>query len=130
MPPPSLNFHSAPVKKEEDTKMKKLMAVLILVLVVMLSAAAQSEAACNIPGKIVYAVTNGVTYTVYVAPSQAALPTFYYVFTTVDPEVISTLNAAQASNFRVLINGNAAACGTGLYRTGGTITLVAVYSLF
>ena len=92
--------------------MKKLMAVLILVLVVMLSAAAKSEAACPIYGKIVYATTNGGGYTVYVAPSQAALPIFYYYFATVDPEVISTLNAAQASNLKVYINGSAATCPT------------------
>jgi phosphatidylethanolamine-binding protein (PEBP) family uncharacterized protein len=111
--------------------MKKLMAVLILVLIVMLSAAPKSEALCTIYGRIVYASTNGGNYTVYVAPippSGSVLSPYYFIYTTVDPEVISTLNAAQAGNLKVLITGNITACPTtGTSRPGGVITSVGVF---
>jgi hypothetical protein len=111
--------------------MKKLMAVLILVLIVMLSAAPKSEALCTIYGRIVYASTNGGNYTVYVAPippTSSVISTYYLIFTTVDPEVISTLNAAQAGNLKIYISGNATICPTtGITRAGGVITSVGLF---
>jgi hypothetical protein len=108
--------------------MKRILVIGLLLVSIFLIGAVKSEAVCSISGKIVYAVTNGVTYQVYVAPITA-LPSFYYLFTTTDPEIISTLNAAQASNNRILAVGNVASCPTtGTVRTGGVITTLYMYT--
>jgi hypothetical protein len=108
--------------------MKRILVIGLLLVSIFLIGAVKSEAVCSLSGKIVYAVTNGGTYGVYVAPITP-LPSYYFYFTTTDPEIISTLNAAQASNNRIVVVGNVASCPTsGNVRTGGVITTVYMYT--
>jgi hypothetical protein len=49
-------------------------------------------------------------------------PTFYYRFTTTNPQIIDDLNSAWVGHFTVRIIGNAPTCGTtGVIRSGGVI---------
>lgn len=109
-------------------KMKHLLVVALLASLVVLGAVGNSEAACNVQGRIVYTYTNGVVLYVYIAPSTTALPTFYYYYTTTDPELMQKINTAQAGNLRCFIYGNAASCPTTVpTRFGGVITAVYTY---
>jgi hypothetical protein len=73
--------------------------------------------------------TGGV-YLYDLAPA-AVLPTFYYRYSTSNPQIIGQLDAAWVGRFTVRAVGNAAACGTsGTSRSAGTITFLYRDSFF
>jgi hypothetical protein len=111
-------------------KTKGFWLLAVVVSIFFLAAASHSEAACDQLGKVVYAFTTGATCYVYIN-YNTALPTFYYYYTTSDPEIIAAVNAAQAGNLKVQIAGNAASCpASGTYRYGGVISVFYTYSLY
>jgi hypothetical protein len=103
--------------------------VAVLVVAAILGTATFAGATCAIQGKIVYMQrASGGATVVYLAPATS-LPLFYFVYTTVDPNFITMLSAAQASGTKVSITGSAAACPTsGTTRAGGVISVVYVLS--
>ncbi len=71
---------------------------------------------------------NPKTATYYLATAQT--PTFFYVYTTTDANLIDLLTGAQMANQRVTITGDAAVCGSaGTQRDGGVIKKVQRYLL-
>jgi hypothetical protein len=59
------------------------------------------------------------------------LPTFYYRYSTNNPQLITQLDSAWVGRFTVRAVGNAAGCGTaGTVRSGGTLTFVYRDSFF
>lgn len=103
--------------------------VVVLVVVAILGTATFAGATCVLGGKVMFMSrsSGGVTY-VYVAPITA-LPSYYYIYTTVDTNFIAMLTAAQAGNNRIYIVGSAATCPTvGTTRAAGVISTVQTYS--
>lgn len=109
-------------------KMKHFLVIALLASMVVLGIVENSEAVCQLQGRIIYSYTNGTVLYVFIAPSSAALPTYYVYYTTTDPELMQKLNTAQAGNLRCTIRGSADVCPTtGPQRFGGVVQLVYTY---
>ncbi|MBM3222779.1 MAG: hypothetical protein FJZ47_03105 [Candidatus Tectomicrobia bacterium] len=68
---------------------------------------------------------------IYDFAPPTVLPTFYYRFTTSDPEIMNLLNAALVGTRTVRVQGNATTCPTsGTIRNGGVIIRIFVDTYF
>lgn len=90
-----------------------------------------ASATCQLTGKVMYTTQTQAGATVYLA--TAALPTYYFVFTSTTSTsggaaLIDKINTAQMSGARVTVIGNAASCPTsGATRLGGTLSNVILW---
>ena len=96
--------------------MKRAPVLLALVLAVGLvfAVAAPAGATCALWGQIVYSYVNtsAAVPVAYYYLSTSTLPTYYYYFQTTRPDLIDTMNSAQAAQHRVYVVGNATSCPT------------------
>lgn len=124
-----LALHLAQSQRKEKSMRAYKLFVVVLVVAAILGTATFAGATCTIGGKIMFMnrSSGGVTY-VYVAP-LTSLPTYYYVYTTVDANFIAMLTAAQAANNRIYVTGSVTTCPTaGTTRGAGVISNVQTFS--
>jgi len=115
-------------QNEQGGSMKR--GLVIIALVVTMVAAfgvANSFAVCTQYGKIIYTSGSNTSTTYYIAP-RTTFPTYYYYFSTSDPDVEAGLAAAVANHDTVYMYGSAASCPTtGTTRYGGVISSYGIY---